>query len=62
MGEQGEWNVGQLLRQRWPHDVFLLGFTTHEGTVRAASGWDEPEEVKAVRPGLLRSLRRRGGS
>lgn len=55
MGEQGEWNVGQLLRQRWPHDVFLLGFTTHEGTVRAASEWDAPEEIKAVSPGLAGS-------
>jgi erythromycin esterase-like protein len=52
MGEQGEWNVGQLLRQRWPGEVFLLGFTTHSGAVRAASEWDEPAQVKTVRPGL----------
>ncbi len=55
MGEEGEWNVGQLMRQRWGDEVFLLGFTTYEGTVRAASEWDEPGEVKAVRPGLEHS-------
>jgi erythromycin esterase-like protein len=52
MSEQGEWNVGELMRQRWGQEVFLLGFTTYEGTVRAASEWDEPGEVKRVRPGL----------
>jgi erythromycin esterase-like protein len=52
MGEQGEWNVGELMRKRWPDEVFLLGFTTYDGTVRAASEWDEPDHVKQVRPGL----------
>ncbi|WP_240788526.1 erythromycin esterase family protein [Ramlibacter henchirensis] len=52
MDEQGEWNVGELMRQRLPDDVFLLGFTTYEGTVRAASEWEEPAQVKRVRPGL----------
>lgn len=52
MSEQGEWNVGELMRQRWRDEVFLLGFTTYEGTVRAASEWDEPALVKRVRPGL----------
>jgi len=55
MSEQGEWNVGELMRQRWGQDVFLLGFTTHEGTVRAASDWDSPAQVKRVRPGLAGS-------
>ncbi|HYF19599.1 MAG TPA: erythromycin esterase family protein [Ramlibacter sp.] len=52
MGEEGEWNVGELMRKRWPAETFLLGFTTYEGTVRAASEWDQPGEVKTVRPGL----------
>ena len=52
MADQGEWNVGELMRKRWPDEVFLLGFTTYEGTVRAASNWDEPAHVKRVRPGL----------
>lgn len=52
MSEQGEWSVGELMRQRWSDDVFLLGFTTYEGTVRAASEWDGPAQVERVRPAL----------
>ena len=52
MSDQGEWNVGELMRKRWPDDTFLLGFTTYDGTVRAASEWDEPGIVKDVVPGL----------
>lgn len=52
MGESGEWNVGQLTRERWGEDVVLVGFTTYEGTVTAASAWDRPGERKRVRPGL----------
>jgi erythromycin esterase-like protein len=52
MGERGELNVGQLVRQRHPEDSFLIGLTTHSGTVTAASDWDAPAERKRVRPGL----------
>jgi erythromycin esterase-like protein len=52
MSEQGEWNVGELMRKRWPDETFLLGFTTYDGSVRAASEWDEPAIVKQVVPGL----------
>ncbi len=33
----------------------LVGFTTYEGTVAAASDWDEPVEHKTVRPALAGS-------
>lgn len=52
MGDQGEWNVGQLARDRWGDAVMLVGFSTHSGTVTAASGWDAAAERKRVRPGL----------
>ena len=52
MGEQGEWNVGQLARDRWGRDAVLVGFSTHHGTVTAASEWDAPALRKHVRPGL----------
>jgi erythromycin esterase-like protein len=52
MGEMGEWNVGQLARQRFGNDAVLVGFTTYQGTVTAASDWDAPAERKRVRPGL----------
>jgi erythromycin esterase-like protein len=51
MGDMGEWNVGQLARQRWGRDAVLVGFTTYTGTVTAASDWDRPAERKRVRPG-----------
>jgi len=52
MGEIGEWNVGQLARDRWNGDAVLVGFSTHRGTVTAASEWDGAGERKNVRPGL----------
>jgi erythromycin esterase-like protein len=52
MGASGEWNVGQLMRQRRPQETFLLGFTTYTGTTMAATGWDEPGKVRQVRPAL----------
>ena len=35
----GEWNVGQLVRERHPGETYLVGFTTYAGKVRAASAW-----------------------
>ena len=51
MGERGEFNLGQLVRQRFKKEAVLIGFTTYEGTVTAASDWDRPAERKIVRPG-----------
>jgi erythromycin esterase-like protein len=50
MGERGEWNVGQLVRERYKNEACLIGFTTHTGTVAAATNWDEPAQLKRVRP------------
>jgi erythromycin esterase-like protein len=55
MGREGEWNVGQLVRERHGGDVVLIGFTTYQGTVTAASNWDAPAERKNVRPALRNS-------
>src|SRR6266511_344768 len=52
MGERGEWNIGQLLREKHGREVFSVGFTTDTGTVTAASEWDGPAERKRVRPAL----------
>jgi erythromycin esterase-like protein len=52
MGQEGEWNVGQLVRERHPGNAKLIGFTTYQGTVTAASNWDAPAERKRVRPAL----------
>jgi len=58
MGEIGEWNVGQLVRQRHGDDARLVGFTTNSGTVTAASDWDGPAERKQVLPGMPGSFER----
>jgi erythromycin esterase-like protein len=50
MGRAGEWNVGQLVRQKYGKDCRLIGFSTYSGTVTAASTWDSPAERKVVRP------------
>ncbi|HUL04138.1 MAG TPA: erythromycin esterase family protein [Gemmatimonadales bacterium] len=52
MGAGGELNVGQLVRQGYGRDARLVGFLTYEGTVTAASDWDEPAQRKVVRPAL----------
>jgi erythromycin esterase-like protein len=56
MGDMGEWNVGQLARERFGNEVVLVGFSTYTGTVTAASDWDAPAERKRVRPGLTASF------
>ena len=56
MGEQGEWTLGQLAREAYGDDAVLIGFTTHHGTVTAASDWDAPAERKRVRPALTGSI------
>ncbi len=52
MGQRGELNVGQLTRKKYDNDAVLVGFTTHHGTVTAASDWGGPAECKRVRPAL----------
>ena len=50
MGWQGEFNIGELCRTAYRDDAVLIGFGTDRGTVAAASDWDQPMEVKKVRP------------
>lgn len=52
LGQQGELNLGQLVREEHRQDALLVGFTTHSGTVTAASDWGGPAERKRVRPAL----------
>ncbi|HJV59364.1 MAG TPA: erythromycin esterase family protein [Albitalea sp.] len=57
---RGQWNVGQLVREEVTDaaQTFLLGFTTHTGSVAAASDWDAPVEIKAVLPSRADSIER----
>lgn len=52
LGQQGEWNVGQLVRERHGHEAVLVGFSTSYGSVTAATDWGGQTEQKSVRPAL----------
>jgi erythromycin esterase-like protein len=52
MSHYGEVNVGQLVRERFGNEAILIGFSTYQGTVTAASDWGAPAERKNVRPAL----------
>jgi erythromycin esterase-like protein len=52
MGDHGELNVGQLVREKYGEAAVLVGFSTSTGTVTAASAWGGPAERKQVRPAL----------
>jgi erythromycin esterase-like protein len=58
MGDWGELNLGQLVRQRFGDAACLIGFTTHAGSVTAARDWGEPAERRQVRPSLAGSYER----
>ncbi len=47
---RGEVNLGQLVRERYGNETFLVGFTTHAGAVTAALDWGEPARRMKVRP------------
>jgi erythromycin esterase-like protein/predicted phosphoribosyltransferase len=58
MGQSGELNVGQLVREEFGADSVLVGFTTAIGTVTAATEWDGPAYRRHVRPPLAGSYER----
>ncbi len=53
--ERAEITIGHLCRDRHPGDTVLVGFTTYDGTVTAASDWGGPGERKIVRPAIANS-------
>jgi protein-L-isoaspartate(D-aspartate) O-methyltransferase len=58
MSTRDEYNIGHLCRQEFGDLSYSIGFGTNSGTVAAASNWDEPMQVKTVRPGLAGSYER----
>jgi erythromycin esterase-like protein/predicted phosphoribosyltransferase len=58
MGEHGELNLGQLVRESLGSRAVSVGFTTHTGTVTAAVEWDGPAYRRHVRPSLPDSVER----
>jgi protein-L-isoaspartate(D-aspartate) O-methyltransferase len=58
MGARGELNVGQLAREHFGDDAYIVGFGTDHGTVAAATDWDGEMEIKRVRPAHPESYER----
>jgi len=58
MASRGEYNIGHLCRAHFGDAAYAIGFGTNSGTVAAASEWDGPMEIKAVRPALPESYER----
>jgi protein-L-isoaspartate(D-aspartate) O-methyltransferase len=58
MSARGELNVGQLCREAYGAEAYLVGFGTDSGTVAAADDWDGPMKVKDVRPAHAESYER----
>jgi protein-L-isoaspartate(D-aspartate) O-methyltransferase len=58
MGARGEFNIGELCRERFGERAYLIGFGTDRGSVAAASDWGGPMHVKSVRPALSGSYER----
>jgi erythromycin esterase-like protein len=52
LGDAGELDIGQLARRRHVGEVVLVGMSTYDGTVTAASVWGGAAEQKRVRPAL----------
>lgn len=52
MAGAGQLNIGQLVRQEYSEDSFVIGFTTHHGTVTAADDWGARTKRKNVRPAI----------
>ena len=58
MSARDEYNIGHLCRQEFGNESYSIGFGTNSGTVAAASNWEEPMQVKNVRPALAGSYER----
>ena len=55
MFRRGEYNLGYLCRQEANVKSYSVGFGTNDGTVAAASNWDEAMEIKRVKPAISKS-------
>ena len=55
-GDRGQLNLGQLCREQFGQDCYLIGQLTYHGTVTCASDWDGHCEVKSVIPSISSSF------
>ncbi|HEY8592423.1 MAG TPA: erythromycin esterase family protein [Sphingomicrobium sp.] len=52
---KGEFNIGQLMKQRHGDRAMLVGFLTHSGTVAAAPAWDQDHREFTLKPAIAES-------
>lgn len=50
MAAIGEHNVGQLVKEKYHEEAYIVGFLTDHGTVAAASRWGGQMEIKNLQP------------
>jgi len=65
MADQGQFNVGQLVREAHGRDAVLVGFGSYEGSVIAGNEWEAPMErmrVPAARKGSWEDVLHRAGA
>lgn len=55
VGRYGEFNVGQLVRERYGERAVNIGFTTHSGTVIAAQRWGGDAQRRTLRDAMENS-------
>lgn len=56
MGDAGQWNLGQLVRQEHgSKKTVLIGFSTYQGEVLAADEWDGKAKNKILPPAMPES-------
>jgi erythromycin esterase-like protein len=58
MSMTGELNLGQLVREKFGDAAFLIGTTTHTGSVTAVQNWGDPAQRRRVRPSMEQSYER----
>ena len=59
MAANGMFNMGQLAREQYPANCFIVGFGSYAGTVMAASSWGAPMqemELPEAAPGSIEDL------
>jgi len=54
--KQGQISLGQLARERFGEEAILIGFGTNNGTVIAATNWNDPPALKQLKPAIKGSF------
>jgi erythromycin esterase-like protein len=50
MSDQGMFNIGQLVREQYPGENYIVGFGSFQGSVIAASAWGAPMQEMELPP------------